>query len=143
MIRAADIRNHSIKTSTYQEFRVWVLSTAGCKTLSTVGQPGNTVEGRPSAVEAAAINVVVAVNYHFTQEAMLEALAIATDAKVKAMHELGLRNHLGGGSHRGKYGSRSDRLRPRPPIPLFWEAHKAGRIDWRNICRKYQGSDQS
>jgi iron complex transport system ATP-binding protein len=94
MITAADIRNHSIKTSTYQEFRVWVLSTAGCKTLSTVGQPGNTVEGRPSVVEAAAINVVVAVNYHSTQEAMPEALAIATEAKVKAMHELGLRSHL-------------------------------------------------
>ena len=75
MTTAADIRNHSIRTSTYQEFRVWVLSTAGCKTFSRVGQPGNTVEGHPSAVEAAAINVVVAVNYHFTQGAILEALA--------------------------------------------------------------------
>jgi iron complex transport system ATP-binding protein len=94
MITTADIRSHSIKTSDYQEFRVWVLSTASCKTLSTVGQPGSTVEGRASALEAGAINLVMAVNYHFTHEAMLEAMAIATEAKVKVMHELGLRNHL-------------------------------------------------
>jgi iron complex transport system ATP-binding protein len=43
---------------------------------------------------AGAINLVVAVNYHFTEEEMLEATAIATEAKVKAIHELGLRNHL-------------------------------------------------
>lgn len=96
MITTADIRDHSIKTSAYQDLRVWVPSTASCKVLSTVGQPGNTAEGQPSSVEAGAINLAVAVNYHFTQEAMLEAMSIATEAKVKALHDLGLRTHLAG-----------------------------------------------
>lgn len=52
------------------------------------------MEGRPSQVEAGAINLVVAVKYHLTQEAMLEAMAIATEAKVKVIHEFDLRNHL-------------------------------------------------
>jgi iron complex transport system ATP-binding protein len=94
MVTTADIRNRSLKSSAYQEFRVQVLCTAGYKVLSTVGQPGSTADGRPSQVEAGAINLVVAVNYHCTQEAMLEAMAIATQAKVKVIHELGLRNHL-------------------------------------------------
>lgn len=45
-------------------------------------------------MEAGALKLVVAVNYQFTQEAMLEAMAIATEAKLKAMHEVRLRNQF-------------------------------------------------
>jgi len=44
MITTADIRNHSIKASADQEFRVWVVSTAGCTALSTIGQSGSAME---------------------------------------------------------------------------------------------------
>ena len=87
------------------------------RVLSAVGQPGSTVDGRPSQVEAGAINLVVAVNYHFTQEAMLEAMAIATEARVKVIHELGLRNHL----TMQATGANMDcvAIGLRPPISLF------------------------
>jgi adenosylcobinamide amidohydrolase len=38
------------------------------------------------------INLIVTVNYGFTHEAMLEALAIGTESKVKAVYEAGLRS---------------------------------------------------
>jgi adenosylcobinamide amidohydrolase len=75
-----------------RKFRVYALSTASCRNLAAVGEPGAFIEGRSRFSEIGTINLIIAVNFHFTHEAMLEAMAIATEAKVRVLYELNLRS---------------------------------------------------
>jgi len=94
MITNADIGKYSLKTTQHEDLQVWALSTANTVNLATVGDDGSFVEGKSFAMEADAISIIVATNYHFSQEAMLEAMAIATEARVKVLYELELSNQL-------------------------------------------------
>lgn len=50
MITMADIRNHSIKTSAYEDLRVWVLPPASCKVYQQLGSLGTRRRvGRPQS----------------------------------------------------------------------------------------------
>ena len=85
----------------YNELQAYVISTAGCGNLSTVGETGRYLEGESPPVLPGTINIIVALNYAFTQEAMLEATAIVTEAKVRAVYELGLKSVATGESATG------------------------------------------
>lgn len=92
MMTAADIQRYSFSSASYGDLRAYGLATAGCSNLATVGQDGSFLEGKDQVRQVGTINLIVATNYSFTHEAMLEAIAIATEAKVKTLYELGLRS---------------------------------------------------
>jgi adenosylcobinamide amidohydrolase len=101
MLTGADVRRFSMARATYNELQAYVISTAGCGNLATVGETGNHVEGGSPAAPAGTINIIVALNYAFTHEAMLEAMSIVTEAKVRALYELGLKSVSTGESATG------------------------------------------
>ena len=92
MMTAADIQRYSFAAASYGDLCAYGLATAGCSNLATVGQDGSFLEDKDQARQVGTINLLVATNYSFTHEAMLEAVAIATEAKVKALYELGFRS---------------------------------------------------
>jgi adenosylcobinamide amidohydrolase len=101
MLSGADVRRFSMACAVYNELQAYVISTAGCANLSTVGESGNYVEGDSPPVPAGTINIIVALNYGFTHEATLEAMAIVTEAKVRAVYELELKSVATGESATG------------------------------------------
>jgi adenosylcobinamide amidohydrolase len=92
MLTGADIRKYSMARALYNELEAYVIATAGCGNLATVGETGTYVERISPPVPSGTINIIVAVNYAFTHEGMLEAMAIVTEAKVRAMFEFGLKS---------------------------------------------------
>jgi adenosylcobinamide amidohydrolase len=92
MLTGADVQQFSMARAMYNELQAYVISTAGCANLATVGETGNFVEGTSPPVETGTINIIVALNYAFTREAMMEAMAIVTEAKVRATYEFGLKS---------------------------------------------------
>ena len=92
MLTGADVRKFSMARAVYNELQAYVIATAGCANLATVGETGKYIEGDSHPVPSGTINIIVAVNYAFTHEAMLEAMAIVTEAKVQAMFEFGLKS---------------------------------------------------
>ena len=101
MLTGADIRRFSMACAVHNELQAYVISTAGCGNLASVGETGNYVERESPPVTAGTINIIVALNYAFTHEAMLEAMAIVTEAKVRAIYELGLKSVATGESATG------------------------------------------
>lgn len=92
MMTGADIRKFSSASAVHNGLQVCVVSTAGCVNLATVGETGAYIERRAEKIPTGTINIIAAVNYGFTQEAMLEAMAIITEAKVRALYEIGLKS---------------------------------------------------
>lgn len=96
MMTAADVRKYSIAKAYHDDLCAWTIATAACGNLATVGEAASFLESRPKLVHADTINLVVVTNYRFTHEAMLEAIEIATEAKVKVLCEFGLRSKANG-----------------------------------------------
>jgi adenosylcobinamide hydrolase len=94
MMTAADIRRHFVSRVIHEEMQACAVATDGCGNLAAVGETGNFIEGKSQPMHVGTINLIVAVNCGFTPKAMLEALAIATEAKVKAVFEAGLRSKV-------------------------------------------------
>ncbi len=92
MMTGADVRRFFIAKAVHGEFAAYAIATAGCSNLATAGEPGAYVERRSAKVNAGTINLIVLVNFGFTAEGMIEAVAIATEAKVRAVQELELRS---------------------------------------------------
>jgi adenosylcobinamide amidohydrolase len=101
MLTGADVRRFSMARAAHNELQAYVISTAGCGNLAAVGETGNYIEGGSSPVPVGTINIIVAVNYAFTHEAMLEAMSIVTEAKVRTLYELGLKSVATGESATG------------------------------------------
>lgn len=101
LLTGADVRRFSIARAVHNELQAYVISTAGCGNLSTVGETGMYLEGESPPIPAGTINMIVALNYAFTREAMLEAMAMVTEAKVRAVYELGLKSVATGQSATG------------------------------------------
>ena len=96
MMTAADVSRYSMARGVHQDLRAYAIATAGCGNVATVGEKGAYVEGESQPIPPGTINLIVAVNYGFTHEAMLEAIAIATEAKVRVMYEFGLTSRTTG-----------------------------------------------
>jgi adenosylcobinamide amidohydrolase len=92
MLTGADIRRFSMARAVYNELQAYVISTAGCGNLAAVGEAGNYVEGTSRPIPSGTINIIVALNYAFTHEAMMEAMAIVTEAKVRAAYDFDLKS---------------------------------------------------
>ncbi len=96
MMTAADVRHYSMARASHKDLVAYSIATAGCTNLATVGEEGKYLDHRAEAICGDTINLIVVANYRFTHEAMLEAIEIATEAKVKAMYEFGLRSKATG-----------------------------------------------
>jgi adenosylcobinamide amidohydrolase len=96
MMTAANVRRYSFAKTTHDGLNAYALATARCSNLASVGDQADFMETKDSPRRVGTINLILVVNYKFTHEAMLEAMAIATEAKVKALFELGLRSSTTG-----------------------------------------------
>ena len=96
MMTAADVGQYSIAQASYEDLTACSIATAGCANLATVGEEGKYLDHRAEAICPNTINSIVVANYQFTHEAMLEAIQIVTEAKVKVMYEFGLRSKATG-----------------------------------------------
>lgn len=92
MMTAADVRRYSFAKTTHAGLNAYALTTARYLNLDSVGDQADFMETKDAVRRIGTINLILVVNYMFTHEAMLEAMAIATEAKVKALFELGLRS---------------------------------------------------
>lgn len=86
------ISDYGIAEEAHDDLVAAAFCTASLLTLATAGEPGRNSDRMSSLGSRGAIHLVIAANYGMTHEAMLEAMGIATEAKVRTLHELGLRN---------------------------------------------------
>jgi len=101
MTTQADL-HYSVVTASDAELQACAITNVDCSNLASVGDPTNFEDDQLQQIHATAINIILITNYRFTQEAMLEALAISTEAKTKAMYEFGFRSRTGEPASGGK-----------------------------------------
>jgi adenosylcobinamide amidohydrolase len=86
---------HTI-TAAEEDLHASAIVAADCSMMASTGtRPVNPIDTHEEHVYPTAFNIILVTNYHFTQEAMLEAISIATEAKSRAIHEFGLRTPSG------------------------------------------------
>ncbi len=78
------------------DLQVSAIAVADCSMMATVGEhPVHPIERPGPNIHLTLFNLILVTNYRFTQEAMLEAISIATEAKSRAICELGLHTRSG------------------------------------------------
>ena len=78
------------------DLKVSAIAVADCSMMASVGDhPAHPIETPGPRIHLTAFNFILVTNYSFTQEAMLEAISIATEAKSRAIFELGLHTQSG------------------------------------------------
>lgn len=87
------ISDYGIAEAAHDDLVAAVLCTASLLALATAGEPRKNSDRISAPSSRGARHLVIAVNYSMTHEAMFEAMGFATEAKVRTLHELGLRNH--------------------------------------------------
>jgi adenosylcobinamide hydrolase len=92
------IRNESdfhIVTAAEKDLQVSAIAVADCSMMASVGDhPAHPIKTEQH-FHLTSFNLILVANYRFTQEAMLEAISIATEAKGRAIRELGLHTQSG------------------------------------------------
>lgn len=96
LMTAADVRAYSLATARHGELCASAITTAGWANLAAVGEAASFVEGESPPFHPGTINLILVTNYRLTHEAMLEAVGIVTEAKVRIMYEYGLRSQATG-----------------------------------------------
>jgi adenosylcobinamide amidohydrolase len=76
----------------FASLHVSCFATVGCSNVLTVGDKGNYLED----VSPGTINLIVICNQPLTLGAMVEAVEITTEAKVRALYEAGVRSVVSG-----------------------------------------------
>ena len=85
MMTGVDIRKASYATACRGDLMVGAWCTAGCSNALRIGDPATTGRVRPGT-----INIALVVNQPLSRCAMAEALAMATEARVAAVHDAGI-----------------------------------------------------
>jgi adenosylcobinamide amidohydrolase len=85
MMTGADIRKASYATARRGDLIVGAWCTAGCSNALRIGDPATTGKMPPGT-----INIALVVNQPLSCCAMAEALAMATEARVAAVHDAGI-----------------------------------------------------
>ena len=75
---------------------VTCFATVGCGNALSVGDPALTATKEPARSPLHTINMMLAVQPGLTNEAMVEAIQIATEGRVRALYEAGLRSSISG-----------------------------------------------
>jgi adenosylcobinamide hydrolase len=92
LMTAANICSYSLATVRDGELCASAITTAGFANLAAVGEMASFAEGESPPFHPGTINLIVVTNYRLTHEGMVEAVGIATEAKVRVMYEHGLRS---------------------------------------------------
>ncbi|MGO9059913.1 MAG: adenosylcobinamide amidohydrolase [Candidatus Binataceae bacterium] len=85
MMTGADIRKAGYATARRGDLTVGAWCTAGCSNALRVGDPATAGLMRPGT-----INLTLVVSQRLSPAAMVEALAMATEARVAAVHDAGI-----------------------------------------------------
>ena len=99
MMTGADVHRVAFTIKREADLIVAAWCTAGCSNALRVGDPARV------SIEAGTINLAVAINRRLTSAAMVEALAIATEARTAAVLDAGILSSL---SHRPATGTGTD-----------------------------------
>jgi adenosylcobinamide amidohydrolase len=75
---------------------VTCFATVGCGNALSVGDPALTATKEPARSPLHTINMMLTVQPGLTNEAMVEAIQIATEGRVRALYEAGLRSSISG-----------------------------------------------
>jgi adenosylcobinamide amidohydrolase len=90
-----ELEFHAV-TIAEKDLQVSAIAVADCSMMASVGDhPAHPIEGPVPNIHLTAFNLILITNYRFTQEAMLEAISIATEAKSRAICELNLQTKSG------------------------------------------------
>ncbi len=92
MFTTGSIHNYSVAESSYNDLYTSVVCMAGQTNLAAVGESVPFVERISSDMKSGSINLIIFVNYRLSHEAMLEAMAVATEAKVSVLYEFDFRS---------------------------------------------------
>jgi adenosylcobinamide amidohydrolase len=87
MMTGADVRRACYATARRGDLMVGAWCTAGCTNAMRIGDPATTKQPRPGT-----INLAIVINQPLSPCAMTEALAMATEARVAAVHDAGIRS---------------------------------------------------
>ncbi|HEY2106353.1 MAG TPA: adenosylcobinamide amidohydrolase, partial [Candidatus Binataceae bacterium] len=85
MMTGADIRKAGYAIARRGDLMVGAWCTAGCSNALRIGDPAST-----GKVRSGTINIVLVLNQPLSRCAMAEALAMATEARVAAVHDAGI-----------------------------------------------------
>lgn len=94
MMTGADVTRFSLVHKSYKNLTSVCFVTAGCTNTLCVGDPTDFVEQDTGALGT--INIAVLSNCRLSDEAMVEAVQITTEAKVKALYETKLKSKITG-----------------------------------------------
>ena len=91
MMTGADVSAAAYELQTHQELQVAAWTTAGCSNALSVGDSATVERTSP-----ATINIIVAVNQPLSRNALVEAVQIATEARVLAVQKAGVKSVVSG-----------------------------------------------
>ncbi|HXF76761.1 MAG TPA: adenosylcobinamide amidohydrolase, partial [Methylomirabilota bacterium] len=75
---------------------VTCFATVGCANALSVGDPSSAVPEEGAAASLHTINVILTVQPGLTDKAMVEAIQIATEGRVRALYEAGIQSSVSG-----------------------------------------------
>jgi len=73
---------------------VTCFATVGCGNALSVGDPAIVVQAKPTATQLHTINLILTVRPGLRDEALVEAIQIATEGRVRALYEAGIQSSL-------------------------------------------------
>ena len=73
---------------------VTCFTTVGCGNALSVGDPAIVVQAKPTATQLHTINLILTVRPGLRDEALVEAIQIATEGRVRALYEAGIQSSL-------------------------------------------------
>jgi adenosylcobinamide hydrolase len=94
MATAVEMKNSVQASLSSGNAAVTCFATVGCGNVLSVGDPASVTIEEPAPSPLHTINMILAVQPGLTDEAMVEAIQIATEGRVRALYEAGIRSSV-------------------------------------------------
>jgi adenosylcobinamide amidohydrolase len=92
MATAVEMKNLAQASLSSGEAEVTCLATVGCANALSAGDPGGMMMDKAAQPSLHTINMIAIVRPGLSDEAMVEAIQIATEGRVRALYEAGIRS---------------------------------------------------
>jgi len=105
MATAVEMKNHVCVSLSSGAAAVTCFATVGCGNALCVGDPASVALAEPAALPLHTINMILTVQPGLSDEAMVEAIQIATEGRVRALSDAAIQSSV---SHRAATGTGTD-----------------------------------
>jgi adenosylcobinamide amidohydrolase len=105
MATAVKMKNLVQASLSSGDARVTCFATVGCGNALSIGDPATVLTSDSSPMQLHTINLILTVQPGLSDEAMVEAIQIATEGRVRALYEAGIRSSI---SHLAATGTGTD-----------------------------------